>query len=166
VNKVWLFALLFVLSACASTPRFHAVCVSTAPATALLTITAEGRPAQHLLLHAEQQPSGSVWVALDTLGTPLFTARQRGDQLSAEARLGYRGADPLALLWGYQWWLLQETGADLNACAAATGYQLEQSDEGVSVGSRQPRWHWRHTAPAAFELPEEQLRVQVKVIEP
>ncbi len=166
MNKaLWGISLLILLSGCASVPRFHAVCVSPLPSTALLTVEREDGPAQRLLLHAEQRKGEQSWVALDTLGTPLFTARQRGDQLTADTHLGYRGVDPLSLLWGYQWWLLQRSGEDLNACATATGYQVSRAADGLTVSAGKPRWRWENAAAESFELPGEQVRVSVKVLE-
>lgn len=164
-RALWWFFPLALLAGCASAPRFHAVCVSAPPATALLAVERKDGSVQRMLLHAEQRAGGQSWAALDTLGTPLFTARQRGDQLTADTHLGYRGVDPLALLWGYQWWLLQRAGEDFGACATATGYRLARAQDALTVIARQPRWRWQGTAPQVFELPGEQVRVSVKVLE-
>src|SRR5690606_22568850 len=112
-----------LLGACVTSPRFNVVCISEAPEAALLQIERDGQPVQRLLLHAETDQQQQVWVALDTLGSPQFTARQSGDQLTADSSGLYRGVEPLPLLWGYQWWLLAQNADSAERCASITGYQ-------------------------------------------
>lgn len=170
-RPLWLCLCPLLLAGCASAPRFHAVCVSEVPAAALLSIAQADGHTQRLLLHAEQQAAGQVWVALDTLGSPQFSARQRGDQLTVDTSVVYRGADPLTLLWGYQWWLLarddSEAATDDTArCAAATDYNFNRSGDAITVGKvDRPQWRWQPSEPARFELPREQLRITVEVLQ-
>ncbi|HEV8078589.1 MAG TPA: hypothetical protein VGP45_09395 [Marinobacter sp.] len=154
-----------LLGACATGPRFSSVCISQAPETALLHIERPGEPIQRLLLHAETGQQQQVWVALDTLGSPQFTARQNGDQLTAETSGLYRGMEPLPLLWGYQWWLLSQSADSAQRCASITGYEFSQDQQQMQILSgRQVRWQWQHDSPQVFELPQQNVRIRVQVL--
>lgn len=158
--------MVLVMSGCYSTPRSHASCLAPAPQTVMLLLERPGQNAQRLLLHTESGASRRVWVALDTLGAPQFSASQQDDQLQVDASALYREIRPQELLWGYQWWLMRDDENAAQRCAELSGYNFRQSRGFTEVyAGRHLNWQWHAENPQVFSLPRQQVSVRVQVLE-
>ncbi|MDQ2076965.1 hypothetical protein [Marinimicrobium sp. ABcell2] len=167
MRRIALLAVVLVVSACARAPSMPVgtdLCPAPAAKTGLLRVTSEqGR--QNLVVHRETSSDYVTFVALDAVGAPQFTARQRGDQLTVEQSPLYRGVDPQWLLWGWQWWQLRDELSP--ACVEAAGYTLKPvSEGGYQLSSKdRPHWRWQSTQANQYELPQQQAKVTVREVE-
>ncbi|BFM21745.1 hypothetical protein [Gilvimarinus japonicus] len=160
--------LLFIsvlLSACTSTARFSpsGACAPAVDSTVRLAVQ-HGEQVQHLLLRTERSDAQTVFVALDTIGSPQFTATLASGQLALERSPLYRGLDPAVLLWGYNWWRLRTT--PLSACTESAGLQLHQTATSISLAYQgRPSWYWDAARPQQYDLPQQGGRVTVTPLE-
>ncbi|MDO3383469.1 hypothetical protein [Gilvimarinus algae] len=146
-----------LLAGCARQPLLPdaAHCVAPEPAT-LLVRSGDTR----LVVRSERQGDEPVFVALDMLGSPLFSARQEGAALKVQSSGLYRGPDAVSLLQGLSWWQIRER---ITAqCAGASGLELITEERGLTL-NRGPVvvWQWRADQPQRFDLPEAGISVKV-----
>lgn len=165
--RVWILCLVVVLAGCARgpvQPMAQTPCPELRLAPVLLTVTDAEARRQQLLVHSSRESAGLTFVALDSIGAPLFSAQLDGQRLSVDRRPAYRGEDPQWLLWGWQWWQARDQLS--SACVAAAGYQLQTLDDGWQV-SRQGRvhWRWRDTEVNRFDLPQLGLKISVRELD-
>lgn len=153
------------LSACTTTAPFSAsqYCQPAADSTARLKVQYDGAT-KYLLLRTEQNAEQTVFVALDTIGSPQFSATLTRGQLAVERSPLYRGLDPATLLWGYSWWGLRT--APLASCAESAGLQLQQTETSISLShSGRPTWYWSAARPQRYDLPQQGGRISVTPLE-
>ena len=154
------------LVACAARLPFSTSesCLLAADTTARLKVQKKDGQTQYLLLRTEQSESQIVFVALDTIGSPQFSATLVQGRLTVERSPLYRGVDPAALIWGYNWW--QTRAMPLTACAESAGVQLHQSATSISLGDPgHPRWQWDAARPLQYDLPRWDTLVSVTLLE-
>lgn len=160
----WLWALC-ALTACSSAPRFSdsAACQLAGDRTERLTIK-QNNNTHYLVLRVERSAKKTVFVALDAVGTPQFSATLRDGQLALERSALYRGLDPATLLWGYRWWRLPL--ANLNRCAQASGLSVQQTAKQLRLWQRgRVSWSWRAAQPKQFVLPQRRALISVASLE-
>jgi hypothetical protein len=123
---------------------------------------------RHLILRVEHSPKTTVFVALDAVGTPQFSATLRDGQLALERSAVYRGLDPAALLWGYRWWRM--SSQQLNRCAQISGLSVQQTAKQLQLLRRgRVSWSWHAAQPNQFvlpqHLPQQEARISVASLE-
>ena len=154
----WLAVVGLVLSGCARAPSMPDAnaCAKVENSTALLTIIEQGTVQQRLLMRSE---AGQVYVALDTVGAPLFRAQPGEGQWQLEVSKLYRGPDAESLLSAFSWWQRREHLTP--QCVSAAGLTLNKADGEVHL-LRGPRrwWQWRTRNPNQFFYGD--YRVDVK----
>lgn len=149
------------LTACGTTAPFSAseFCLPAADSTARLKVQYDGQ-VKYFLLRTEKNAEQVVFVALDTIGSPQFTATLIAGELGVERSPLYRGIDPAILLWGFNWWSLRTK--PLAACAEAAGLQLHQTAVSISLSHNgRPSWRWNLAQPQQFDLPQQGGSVNV-----
>ncbi|WP_020208033.1 hypothetical protein [Gilvimarinus chinensis] len=153
--RYWLFVLsVLVASGCARQVMVPtgAHCPELYSATAFLTLRQHDSPVR-LLLRAERTDEGFTFVALDTLGAPLFVARTAGGEAQEwqiEVNKLYRGPAASELIEAYSWW--QRRAALTAACAMAAGFQLtENSERAVLFRGKKPWWQWQKSEPMQYQ---------------
>ncbi|WP_157471731.1 hypothetical protein [Gilvimarinus agarilyticus] len=150
-----------LLSACASVPPFSEspACAPTGDRTVRLIVNHDKRE-QPLLLRIEGHSTHTVFVALDTIGSPQFSATLSAGQLQLDVSPWYRGLDPQALVWGYYWWSLPDQAR--KDCAQSTGLQLQQTDSRITLaqGGRSV-WRWSPQQEQQYQLPQQGGSVSV-----
>ncbi|WP_049721107.1 hypothetical protein [Gilvimarinus polysaccharolyticus] len=152
-------------TACSTVLPFSAgkACLPLLDSTARLKVQYDGHT-EYLLLRTEQNAGGVVFVALDTIGSPQFSANLNNGQLALERSPLYRGLEPAVLLWGYNWWQLRTEPRAI--CAESVGLQLHQTTSTLSLTQNgQPSWHWSSAQPMQFDLPQLGARVSVIPLE-
>ena len=150
-----------LLSACASVPPFseREVCAPAYDSTARVTVAYNKRE-QPLLLRTERHNAQTVFVALDTIGSPQFSATLNAGQLQLDVSPWYRGLDPQALVWGYYWWSLPKQAR--KECAESAGLQLQQVGSTITLTqSGRSVWRWSPLQAQQYHLPQQGGRVSV-----
>ncbi len=128
------------------------ICPSLRSATALLTLQEHGSTLR-LILRTETTTEGVTFVALDTVGAPLFVARGQAQAVSdwqLDVSKLYRGPAASELIEAYSWW--QRRNAINPACAAAGGLGfVAGKDSTVLTREGKPWWRWSEAAAACYE---------------
>ncbi|UTF59734.1 hypothetical protein [Gilvimarinus sp. DA14] len=160
VVRLFVFALV-LLGGCARQIVLpgESVCPPLYDATALLTLR-EDDSSQRLILRTQVSDTGIVFVALDTLGAPLFTLQRAGDGADWQADVSklYRGPAAGELIAAYSWW---QRRAELTPeCAAAAQLDLREDSEAIVLShANRTWWRWHKAAPGQFEYADVLVRV-------
>lgn len=149
------------LSACTTVAPFgtDVVCHAIGDSTVRLKIQRDGQ-VQYLLLRTEPSAEQTVFVALDSIGSPQFSATLKQGQLQLQRSPLYRGTDPAALVWGYYWWSLADTARA--HCVNSADLTLQQNADSINLLHKgRLSWHWDARQAQQFVLPRQGSRISV-----
>ncbi len=157
----WLAVWCFLLCGCARLSPVPApgACGPVEDNTVLLTVREQDAVQQRLLLRGETGPNGPVFVALDTLGAPLFRAQPKDGQWQLEVSKLYRGPDAKSLLSAFMWWQRREHLTP--SCVNAAGLTLGKTSNGLDLSRGSERW-WLWSPQRPYQFTYADYRVDVK----